>query len=314
MSKNKRKADIGKNIFVVVICTILIVYSLSLLLVLTWGILTSLKSKLDFVVFGNIVNLPSLEWSKTEFLKFGNYTSIFKDFKINSSVDYFVGDTPVGHESTDNIGSMLLNSIVYAVIGALEHSFIPAIMAYMCAKYRCKISAFLCSLVIVTMAIPIVGNYPSMITTLRALNIYDSYLGLIIMRFNFGGMYFLVFYAFFSGLSNTYSEAAEIDGASQLRIMTMIIMPLAIKIISTVFLIQFVQLWNDYRTALIYMPTHPTLSYGVYYLSIGTNKGTFAFVPAKTAACMMLAIPILLLFIFFKDKIMGNVTIGGIKG
>ena len=134
------------------------------------------------------------------------------------------------------------------------------------------------------------------------------------MKFHFGGMYFLVFYAYFKGLPDTYAEAAEIDGASQFRVLVMIIMPLAIKIMSTVFMILFVQLWNDYRTALIYMPTHPTLAYAVYHVAIYTNKGAFATIPAKTASCITLAVPILILFIFFKDKIMGNVTLGGIKG
>lgn len=314
MSKKTKKIDWAKTVFICLICTVLILYTLSLILTLLWGLLTSLKSSIDFQTYGNLIGIPSLQWSKTEFLKLGNYTQIFKDFKITSSVDYFVGNTPVGHESTDTVGTMLLNTIVYAGGAAILRTVVPAVMAYMCAKYRCKMSDFLNALVVVTMTIPIVGNYPSMISTLRALNLYDSYLGIIIMNFHFGGMYFLVFYAFFCGLSDTYAEAAEIDGASQFRILTTIIMPLAIKIMSTVFMILFVQLWNDYRTALIYMPTHPTLAYGVYYLSIGTNKDTFAFVPAKTASCMMLAIPILILFISFKDKIMGNVTIGGIKG
>jgi len=314
MSKTVKKIDVTKLIFITVICTVLVLYSLSLLLVLAWGLLTSLKSHIDFETYGNLMNLPSLEWSEAEFLKLANYTKIFADFKITNSVDYFVGNTPVGHESTSTIGTMLLNTIVYAVIGAMLQTLVPAVVAYMCAKYRCKISTFLNALVVVTMTIPIVGNYPSMITTLRGLNLYDNYLGILIMKFHFGGMYFLVFHAYFTGLPDTYAEAAEIDGASQFRTLAMIIMPLAIKIMSTVFLILFVQLWNDYRTALIYMPTHPTLAYGVYYLSIGTNKGTFAFVPAKTASCMLLAIPILILFILFKDKIMGNVTIGGIKG
>lgn len=314
MSKKTKKIDWVKTIFICLICTILVLYTLSLILTLLWGLLTSLKSHIDFEIYGNLINIPSLKWSETEFLKFGNYTKIFKDFKITSSVDYFVGNTPVGRESTDTIGTMLLNTLVYAGLVAILRTVVPAVMAYMCAKYRCKMSDFLNALVVIVMTIPIVGNYPSMISTLRALNLFDTYFGLMIMNFGFGGMYFLVFYAYFSGLSDTYAEAAEIDGASQFRILTMIIMPLAIKIMSTVFMILFVQRWNDYRTALIYMPTHPTLAYGVYYLSIGTNKGTFAFVPAKTASCMMLAIPILVLFIACKDKIMGNVTIGGIKG
>ena len=314
MAKTTKKVDIVKTIFIVVICAVLILYSLSLVFVLGWGGLTSLKSETDFDTYGNLMGLPSLEWSSAEFLELKNYTMMFESLEITKSVDYFVGDIPVGYETTSNIFDMLINTIVYAVIGALLQTVVPAVMAYMCAKYRCKVSSFLNALVVVTMTIPLVGNYPSMITVLRGLNLYDSYLGIIIMKFHYGGMYFLVFYAYFKGLPDTYAEAAEIDGASQFRVLVTIIMPLAIKIMSTVFMILFVQLWNDYRTALIYMPTHPTLAYAVYHVAIYTNKGAFATIPAKTASCITLAVPILILFICFKDKIMGNVTLGGIKG
>lgn len=127
-------------------------------------------------------------------------------------------------------------------------------------------------------------------------------------------MYFFVYYAFFGGLSNTYREAAELDGASEMTILLRIYFPLAMKMIATVFLIQFVALWNDYQTPLLYLPTHPTLSYGVYLVAIDPPSGIkLSDVPHSVSACMMLALPILIVFVIFKDKIMGNISLGGIK-
>lgn len=130
----------------------------------------------------------------------------------------------------------------------------------------------------------------------------------------FGGMYFLVFYAFFETMPDTYSEAAEIDGANYYTILLRIILPLAGKMIATVFLIVFVNYWNDYQTALVHMPTHPTLAYGVYRIAHEVSSGDLANIPTRISVCMMLAVPILIVFVIFKDKIMGNISIGGIKG
>ena len=314
MNKQKKEKDLVSKIFITFLGIILMVYAVSIIITLFWGLLTSLKSDVDFNIYDNVMGLPSLEWSKEQFLYLKNYSDIFSDFVIRTEVSFFVGDTPVGHESTDGVFSMFVNTLIYAGIGAFLHSFIPAVMGYMCAKYKNSVAVFLYALNLIVMIIPIVGTHSATISVLRALNLYDNYAGILCLKFTFMGMYFIVFHAYFEGLPDSYSEAAEVDGASQLHILLSIILPLTVKMIATVFLIQFVAAWNDYQTALLYMPTHPTLAYGVYFLSIGSNKGTFAFVPAKTASCMMLAIPILIIFIIFKDKLMGNVTMGGIKG
>ena len=120
---------------------------------------------------------------------------------------------------------------------------------------------------LVIMCVPIVGNYPSEVTFLRNTLLYDEIWGNYIQKMGGAGMYFFVFYAFFKGLPDTYREAAEIDGASDLKIMVRVYFPLAIKIISTVFLIQLVALWNDFSTPYLYLKSHPTLSFGVYYIA-----------------------------------------------
>ena len=93
---------------------------------------------------------------------------------------------------------------------------------------------------------------------------------------------------------------------------------MACKIIFSVMLIQFIIYWNDYQMAIMYMPTHPTLSYGIYHMTLESASGEFAtyakIVPVKTAGAMLLALPILSIYIALKDKIIGNMSMGGIKG
>ena len=60
------------------------------------------------------------------------------------------------------------------------------------------------------------------------------------------------------------------------------------------------------------MPTHPTLAYGVYTMAFQKENDTSR-VMHKLASCMLLAVPILLLFVAFRNKILGNVSMGGVK-
>jgi len=62
----------------------------------------------------------------------------------------------------------------------------------------------------------------------------------------------------------------------------------------------------------LYMPTYPTLAYGVWFLTFGSNQ-SLTKLPYRVAGAMTLALPILILFIFLKDKLMGNITMGGLK-
>ena len=105
---------------------------------------------------------------------------------------------------------------------------------------------------------------PSEIRMLKQLHIYDTFFGMFVLRMNFLSIYFLIFYAQFEMIPMTYSEAAKVDGASNFKIMTRIILPQAVPTIVTVFLLTFITFWNDYQIPLYYLPNSPTVSQGLY--------------------------------------------------
>ena len=237
---------------------------------------------------------------------------------------YYVNGVRYGREGI-NVGffGMFGNTFAYAVGGSFVHSVCMVLMSYLCAKYRNLFSKFIYAIVMFMMMVPILGGTSSTLELIRKIHLYDTYYGFLFFKFSFGGVYFLTYHAFFESLPDAYNEAAEIDGASQLRIMLTIIVPLASKLILTTTLLAFVGMYNEYTTALLYMPTHPTLAYGVYTMSLNSEATInpitgVRFQPTSTsarmAAIMILAIPMVTLFIFAKDKLMGNVSIGGIKG
>ena len=306
--------DIGILIF-------LSVYALSLLLLLGWGFLTSMKSYYDFRM-GNILGLPHLaERGAKEALAFGNYRKVFFVFRFNSTdatyTSALFGEIPNDPHVVFTFKNFLFNSFVYSIICSFVHAFVAFSCAYLCAKYKFRFSGFIYAVMLVVMAIPIVGSSPSMMVLLRDLGIYDSYIAMIALNFNFTGLYVFVFHAYLVGLSDTYVEAAEIDGASQMGVFLKIMFPLCIKVFFTVFLLQFIQTWNDYQTPLLYYPNHPTLSYAIFQMRKATNDllkpAEYQAVPFKITGCMVLAIPVFLLFVAFNKFLMGNLTMGGLK-
>jgi ABC-type maltose transport system permease subunit len=64
---------------------------------------------------------------------------------------------------------------------------------------------------------------------------------------------------------------------------------------------------------MVYLPTRPTIAYGLYYFNqTTTNESNF--VTVRIAGCMLVTIPVFLIFLSTRKKLIGNLTVGGIKG
>ena len=284
----------AKSPFSISLLVILVLYTVIMAILLGWSFITSFKTESDFMY--NMIGMPKEGW------QFKNYADVIMNFGYKpSGLDYSIG-----------ILEQLLYTMITVTGGAFLSALAPCIMAYCCAIYKNKFSSIIYWVVIVTMMLPIVGNYASEMRLVRALGIYDSVLGNLVFKFNFLGMYFLVFHASFSSVGKDYFEAAQIDGANDFTICFRIVFPLVSTMFFAVFIIKFILFWNDYQTALLYLPTHPTLALGVYEMSLRAD-GNFSSVPYKMVSCLLMMIPVLILFIAFRKMIMGNISMGGVK-
>jgi len=295
---NKIKKNL--KISYVILFVILLAYTIVLLTPLFWSILTSLRSATDW---GWVITEPDASnvfWPKS--FNFSNYKEAYNSLEISR--------TRGGQEYGFLLPDMFLNSILYAGGCGLVATITPCLAAYLCARYRYKFGNIVYTVVLVTMAIPIIGNLPSEIQMVKNIGLYDNLFGLYILKANFLGMYFLIFYAQFKMIPQDYTSAAEIDGASEFRIMVQVIWPLAISTITTVFLLNFINFWNDYQTPMIYWDSRPVAAFGIfeYY------RTSVASTPVRLSAFFMVAAPILLVFAIFNKKIMSNMSVGGIKG
>ncbi len=289
------------NVAYVVLFTVLAIYTVSLALPMLWTLLTSLKNY-------EIYKQATVKGDVAELIGLGNLS--LKNYKI--AFDVF---TVTVHETSTeiNILGMFVNSLLYGLGCALVATLTPCVVSYLCARYKYKFGRVIYTIVLIVMALPIVGSLPSEIQMTKALHLYDNVLGMYVLKANFLGLYFLVFYAQFKSIAYDYTEAAEIDGASDFKIMTSVIFPLAIGTISTVFILNFIAFWNDYQTPMVYWPSYPVAAYGMFELQRSTD-GEAAQMPIKLAGIMIMALPILIVFAVFNRKVMSNVSVGGIKG
>ncbi len=286
--KRKKSFSVSTLIMFIVLC----IYTIILLGLMYWALESSFKENRDFR--NNPIGLPE------EF--YNNYKGVFDLF--TTRVQY-----EDGTQSDVGFWNMVLNSIAYAVGCAFFETFVTYIVAYLCARYKYRFSKIVYVLVLAYMVTPVVGTLPSQIAIARSLGIFGKMYGIWIMNATFLGMYFLVFYEIFKSLPNAYFEAARIDGANDMHLLTKIAMPITLTSFATVFLINFIKYWNDYQTPLIFVKTRPTLAYGMFLFTQTRPK-----IPELMSAAVVVLIPVIILFIATNKKLMGNITVGGIKG
>ena len=274
----------------------LLAFSTLLLFLFFWGIMSSFRN--HYAVIDDPFNL-------FEDLSLKSWTYLFTDFSFRSGDRIF------------SLSDMFVNSFLYAFGGALAQTFCTCVVAYCTAKYPSKFSTFINYLVVVVTILPIVGNLPSMIVITRdVLHIYDTLIGTWIMKFGFCSVYYFIFYAAFKKISWEYAEAAFIDGSGHFKVFFTIMLPLTATLFGTVFLLNFIVYWNDFETPYMFLKAKPTLSVGLYGLlnGYGMPSGYTEDLTISLGASFAVFLPILIIFFIFKNKIMGNLTDGGIKG
>ena len=306
MDKMKNIFKFIKNYwFQVVLFLFLTAFTMVLVSLLLFGLSTSLKTNMDFL--DNPAGFP------TE-LKFKNYVDIIQNFSFYISKNVFVnGEKYIVEVEVSLFPELIYNTLVYTIGGAFVTTFCHCIMGYVVAKFdNWRISKFIYSLVIIVMIIPIFGTTASSIAMAKTTGVYDSLFGNWIQKFSFQGFYFLIFHSASKMLAKDYSDAAYIDGASEWKVFFSIIFPLLANTFGTIMLIKFIEYWNDYSTVLIYLPTHPTLAYGIFKMSTTTVTG-LSDGPHRIAGALLLFVPTTIIFMIFNRKLLGNLSAGGVK-
>ena len=260
--------------------------ALSYIYILVWAFISASKTHTEIVM--DPFALPK-QWH------FEHFSEVLTTLEVNGN-GFF---------------NMLFNSVWFSVVGVLIQQFTSITFAYACSKYKFPGSNLVYAVVLVVLTLPIYGSSGAKYELIHNLGLIDNYAQVITSTSAFN-IFFLYYMAYFKNLSWTYAEAAMMDGATDLKIYLRVMLPQAKPIFGALFLTEWIQIWNGYESALIYLPNLPTLPVGIYQFN--TEMIYRARLDILFAACLIITIPALVLFIVFNKTITTNVSVGGIKG
>lgn len=207
--------------------------------------------------------------------------------------------------------SMFFNSVTLAVGLTVVSMLLQAMAAYVLAKYEFRGNKFIYMMIIVASMIPTVGALPATFKLMSQTHLSNTYIGMILLQGGAFGGCFLYLHAYFKAIPWSYAESAMIDGASDFKIFTKIMLPLASKAITTYAILCFLGFWNDYWYPSLFYDQHPTLAVGLTHIStVATGTGNY---PLLFAAMIITIIPVLVLYACFQKQMLGNISGGGLK-
>jgi ABC-type glycerol-3-phosphate transport system permease component len=282
---------IGVKIFLVTFFVFFVVQVVIHSYPFLWVINNSLKSTEEFNS-GVSTSALTTTWA------FINYIKVFDEFVIYGNVYYL---------------EMLWNSVWQTFVYLFVNLAASVMIAYALARFRFPGRGFLYGLLIFIQTIPIIGTGAAAYKLRYALGMINNPYTIWFYWMNgFDYSAFIMFGAFV-GISKSYSESAELDGASELQILLKVMLPQVLPLIIALLVTNFVGRWNDYQTAQISLNEYPSLAYGMYLFQLNSNWSASGKV-TYYAALVMTALPGVLMYTFFQNIIIKNVSVGGIKG
>ena len=222
-------------------------------------------------------------------------------------------------------------TIFYSLTATFFGVIVMAMLAYPLSKPNYRYKKPVTFFIFFTMLFS-GGLIPSYIWITRYLHLGDT-VWVYILPNLVNAFHVIVIRTFFQGLPQSLTEAAKIDGMSELMIFFKIVIPLSKPVIATISLLTLLARWNDWNTALIYIKS--TNLYSLQYLlqkilrevefvknmaestPIAGIDMDATQLPSETirfAMCMVAAGPMLVVFPFFQKYFAKGLTVGAVKG
>lgn len=149
--------------------------------------------------------------------------------------------------------------------------------------------------------------------TITNMGLRNSFLGLILPSIT------SVFYIYllkenFEAVPEELYKAAKVDGTSDLKYLFKVMIPISQPTIVTIIILKVVECWNSYVWPRLITdnPKYYLVSNGIQ--EIRENGFGRENIPAMMAAVVVISVPLIILFLVFRDKIMEGVSKGGTKG
>ena len=283
----KKKRDIGYHATKWVVFIIFAVYAVSMLFPFIWMLISAFKTGEEFDI--NHYGWPQQFYGL-------NFIEVLQ-FEIDGQ----------------SIASMIGMSVLLTVLGTIINIFFSACAAYALSKFKFRGRGLIYAVAIFTMIVPIVGTLPAQVQMMQTLHLDEdnAVLGVLFLYSGCFGFNFILLYSAFSSVSNSYLEAASIDGAGRFKTFIQVVLPQVKGSLIACGVLQAIGLWNDYSTPRLFLPRGmTTLAVGLDRLR-GAAAGNY---PRIFASMIISIIPVLVIYLIFQKKIIESTNAGGLKG
>ena len=281
----EKRAALRKTVGKVLIYAMLAVWAVAVLFPFYWMLLTSIKSYASY----NAEYIPLFYPSSPTFQ---NYIDAFTAVPL---ADYFVNTL---------IFTVATTAIMLVVI-------VPAAFAFSRLNFKGKNLLFtlFLSLMMIPNELVIITNF----VTITNLDLRNTFTGLILPSVT------SVFYIYllkenFAQIPDELYLAAKVDGTTDMRYLMKVMLPICRPTVITVTILKVIECWNSYVWPRLITddPEYFLVSNGIQ--EIRENGFGRENIPAMMAAVVVISVPLIVLFLIFRKKIMAGVARGGTKG
>lgn len=234
---------------------------------------------------------------------------VFYDILTDSSISF-----------VRSIGNTLFVEVIVIVIGTFSSTLAAFAFAKMKMRYRKTLLLILMSSMMVPYAAVMLPQYRAFLSLTNILKIDMSNpwpwpLVPLILPGLFGniGMLFFLITAMKGAIPDAVIESAKIDGASYFRIYWQIALPLAKPAIAAQVIFWFVGIWNDFFAPSIYLTNKSVWTLQVAITSLNSSYGTGTNIPWIMAGSFMASIPMIIVFLIFRNMFVQSEALSGVK-
>ena len=206
------------------------------------------------------------------------------------------------------------NTLILSICNCVLVTFFTVITAFILSRFRFKGRKALMN---ITMVLGMFPGFMSMVAVyliLSLLGLLGSYWAMLVYWVAGAELGYFVTKGYFDIISNDIDEAAKLDGASQARLFFQIYIPLAKPVIIYTALMAFMSPWADYILSSIVISSNEarTIGYGLYNLMTPDNINIYF--TRFCAASVIVAVPIVALYIGLQRFFVAGIAAGAVKG
>lgn len=221
-----------------------------------------------------------------------------------SNFESMVGKIPIGRS--------LVNSLLVAILTTSLVLLTGSTVGYALAKMQFRGRQLIFYVIVFTMSLPfqitLIPNYITMVN----LRLVDTYLALVI-PFAVSAFAILMFRQAFQGLPQALIDAARLDGCSEWGVIFRILWPNIKPTIITVAILTFIGSWNEVLWPLIVIRNEQLMTMPQLVTLFAVGGRADSQLGVKIAAAVLLALPVMIAFLFFQKHFIQSMASTGLK-